>query len=146
MKPSELRAELLGEHGRLREMIDEARAVAKSASEGELASYDLRIQVTRLADAVRRHNLREEQSFREVLPTIDGWEKRSAMLLEEHIREHEELFAALIGIPFAVGEFAGIGVSALLDMLLKHMDREENAILDAETLRDDAVVPRQPAG
>jgi hypothetical protein len=68
------------------------------------------------------------------------------MLLEEHIREHEELFAALIGIPFAVGEFAGVGVGALLDMLLKHMDREENAILDADTWRDDAVVPRAPAG
>jgi hypothetical protein len=44
-----------------------------------------------------------------------------------------------------VGEFAGVGVGALLDMLLKHMDREENAILDARTLRDDAVAPPSPA-
>jgi hypothetical protein len=147
MRPSEIRAELLGQHATLREMIEETRSVAERARRGAPVRVDLRVRMTLLADAVRRHNLHEEAVLEDIMPTIDAWgPERSSILVREHAQEHEELYAALIGIPFTVDEFAGAGVDSLLNLLLKHMEREEKAFLGEEVLRDDAVVTDQSSG
>jgi hypothetical protein len=56
--------------------------------------------------------------------------------------EHEELYAALVGIPHTVVEFAGGGVTLLLDSILEHMAREETALLGDDVPHDDVMVQK----
>jgi hypothetical protein len=144
MNVSDMRTELLEQHASLRQMIEETRVVAESARDGAPLRDDLRARITRLADAVRRHNLHEEELLREITPGVDAWAAtRSAIMFKEHIHEHEALYAALIGLPYTVDEFAGAGVGTLLDLLLQHMDREEEAFLRQEILRDASSISSQ---
>jgi hypothetical protein len=69
-----------------------------------------------LTDALRRHNSREEVLLRDI--TVDAWgAARDRVMTEEHVQEHAELYAAIVGIP-----------------------REEQLFLGEDTLRDDGVV------
>src|ERR1035438_395345 len=114
MTLSQIRAELLQDHRRLCAMIDTARQVADRGTAGERIADELRGEIIRLADALRTHNLREEKLLRNVLPSVDAWGcARAEIMTEEHVLEHQELFAALLGIQRRPVDFAKPGVAKL---------------------------------
>lgn len=134
MKASQMRAELCEEHAQLRAMIDVVRRLAARPSQGTAGREALRGAVVQLADALRRHNLREEELLGGIIPTVDAWGPvRAEIMDEEHVAEHEELYAALLGQD-------GQPVESLLDRVLDHMAREEAAFLNEDVLRDDVIV------
>ncbi len=147
MKPSEIRRELLKEHAQIRMMLDVTLTFAESSHVRAPGCDDLREHLVRLTDAMRAHNRREEALLRDLIPSVDaGGPAREAIMIEAHIQEHERLYAALLGIPSTPAEFAAGGVAALVDLIGKHMDREENAFLGEDVLRDDIVVANQSDG
>ena len=141
MTPSQIRSELLKDHERLRTMMDEARKLAARASSGEPVIDELRQTVALLADVLRAHNVREEELLGGFIRSVDAWGPvRAEIMTEEHAQEHEEFFAALLGVQTTPVEFAGAGVMLLLDRILQHMACEEDAFLSEDVLRDDLVV------
>lgn len=140
MMLSQIREVLLQDHQILRSMIATARKVADRGSDGEPVAEELRGEIVRLMDVLRGHNRREEELLRDVIPSVDAWgQVRAEIMTEEHVREHEEFFAALMGVQATPVEFAGAGVGLLLESMLAHMAREERAFLSEDVLRDDIV-------
>jgi len=147
MTPSQIRAELLEQHAELREMVDTTRRYADRACKGEPVGEDLVTAIRLLADAVQRHNVREEELLRDVIASVDAWgQARAELMTAEHVREHEEFHGALLGIIHTPSEFAGGGTRLLLDRLLDHMAHEELAFLNERVLRDDMVATDPFAG
>jgi hypothetical protein len=147
MNPSEIRSALLREHAQIRIMLDVTLTFAEASHVDALGCDDLRQHLIRLTDAIRTHNLREEALLRELIPSVDAWgPARAALMFEEHVQEHEQLYAALLGVPFTPAEFAVAGVRALVDLIHEHIDREEAAFLNEDVLRDDLVVADQSVG
>ncbi len=147
MKPSEIRGELLREHAQIRTMLDVTLTFVEVLHVDAPGCDDLREHLVRLTDAIRTHNLREEALLRDLIPSVDAWgPARVTIMMEEHIQEHEQLYAALLGIPCTPAEFAAAGVAALVDLIGEHMDREEAAFLGEDVLRDDLVVANQCDG
>lgn len=147
MKLSEIRDELLGQHAELRGMIKRTRLIAEATANGELEIFALHDSVKRLADAVRRHNLCEESLLRDIIPTADAWgPMRAEAMTNEHVEEHEDIYAALLGVPNATPTQAATVVTGLLDRVLDHMRREESAFLSEDVLRDDTVTTGQTGG
>lgn len=142
MTPTEMRTELLAQHSVLREKMKAARASADECTSQPLLPA-LKKELKQLADAVRMHNLREEQLLMTILPTIDAWgEVRTLAMLEQHTHEHEELYEALLAVSTCEDPRAAVSaVNQLLDRLAQHMEQEEGAHLAAEVLNDDAVTP-----
>jgi len=141
MTPSEIRAALLEQHAQIRALMEQIRHVAERARRGEPVGEELRTGVARLAAAFIEHNAREEELLRPIIPTIDAWGPARAEIMDEvHVREHEVLREAILGIPHTPREFAGAGVEDLFERVLEHMDREERTLLSDDVLRDDPVV------
>jgi hypothetical protein len=146
MTHSQIRAELLEQHSEIRTMVDEARICADRACGGGPAE-DLVAAIRLLADAVRRHNGREEELLRDLIPTVDAWgEARADLMTDEHVQEHEAIHGALLGMTRTPSEFAGAAMRELLDELVDHMAREERAFLNERVLRDDVVATDPFAG
>lgn len=140
MSPSEIRTELLAQHAALREIIRVTRRVAEAAQRGEAAREEVEQEVIRFGQALGRHNLREEELLRGIIPGADAWGwARGELMTAAHVREHEETYAALRGVAATLDEFAGAGVQLLLDRVLEHMAMEETAFLNENVLRDDVV-------
>jgi hypothetical protein len=149
MKPSEIRTELLAQHERIRARVLEARGKldewqAEPPARGELRE-ELNGRLAALIGVVLEHNAREEELLRDVLPTVDAWgPARAEIMLEEHTREHDALYKALLDAFGVAGGAAAHGardeISALLDRMLEHMAREEKICLTEEVLRDDGIV------
>lgn len=140
MTHSQIRTELLEQHAELRKMVDIARACADRACDSANVTDDLVTAIRLLADAVRRHNRREEHLLRNLIATIDAWgQARADLMTDEHVREHDALHGALHGMTHTPSEFAGAGMQLMLDQLLEHMAREERAFLNERVLRDDVV-------
>ncbi len=147
MKPSEIRGELLHEHARIRTMLDVTLTIAKGMGASAPGRGDLQACVVRLADALRAHNRREEELLRDFIASIDAWgPTRAAIMADEHKREHDRLDAALSGVPRTPIEFAAAGIIALVALIRQHMDREEEAFLGEDVLRDDLIVTNQSGG
>ena len=92
--------------------------------------------MSRLASALRAHNLCEERLLKGVLVTADAWGPARAEIMDErHAAEHGELHAALV-----VTTFNPERVGQLLDRLLEHMAYEEQTFLSEDVLRDDTIV------
>jgi hemerythrin len=141
MRASEVRAELMEQHAELRVMATGLLHVAERAREGEAVHGELSSVLARFTDALRRHNSREEVLLRDILPTVDTWgPAHDRILTEEHVQEHAELNAAIVGIPRTPDEFAGAATQDLVASILEHMAREEQLFLGEDTLRDDSVV------
>jgi len=141
MTPSQIRAELLDQHAQIRTLMAEIRRIAERARSGEPVGGALRSGLALLSAAFMEHNAREEELLRPVIPTVDAWGKARAEIMDEtHVREHDALRQAILGIPHTPREFAGAGVEDLFDRVLKHMEREEETLLADDVLRDDPVV------
>ena len=124
MKPSEIRGELLREHAQIRMMLDVTLTFAEVSHVEAPGCDSLREHLVRLTDAIRTHNLREEALLRDLIPSVDAWgPARAAIMVEEHVQEHERLYTALLGISRTPAEFAAAGVAALVYLIGEHMDR-----------------------
>jgi DUF438 domain-containing protein len=139
MKPTEIRAELLGQQ--IRTLMQDIRDCAVRAQRGEPVGEELQTSVARLADAIAMHNAREEELLRPILPTVDAWgQVRADTMTQTHQDEHEEFQEAVRGIPRTSRELAGAGVEALFDRMLEHMAREERVMLAEDVLCEDTVI------
>jgi len=142
MKPSEIRAELLGQHATLRSLIEQTkRASEQPAPPGEVGLDRARDCLVRLVDELRRHNLREEELLRDVIPSVDPWgPARAEIMTEEHVKEHQELFGALTDATATTDARAAAPMLRIVcERLLAHMAREERDFLGGDCLRDDQV-------
>jgi DUF438 domain-containing protein len=140
MMLSEIREELLAQHGRLRALAIEALASAEQARAGGEAGWTALVDaLARLGRASAEHIRREEELLGLVLPTIDAWGARRAALMDErHRDEHQAITEALTLARTQksrpeVLRLVGDAVRALRE----HMQREEQEILHEDVLRDD---------
>lgn len=141
MTPGQMRSELLAQHAEMRGMIERARGLTARLRAGEAVRVELQAALGLLADATRAHNEREESLLREVIPTVDAWgPARADVMVEQHGLEHQALHDALRGA--ATGDDVAAvceATEALLARIVQHMEREEEAFLSEEVLRDDGV-------
>lgn len=142
MTPSQIRAELLGQHAGLRVLMEETRQAVERAKAPGGTRDELSACVQRLGTALRAHNRREEALLREIIKKVDAWGPARVEIMDEsHVDEHVGLLAALLGTNGASdAETAGKGVLHVLEQLEKHIAREEEVILAENVLRDDDVV------
>lgn len=149
MNIDEIRIELLGQHATLRRMIEEIQGIirrSKDALGSELDS-ELRARVHEVAEALREHNVREDELLREILPTIDAWGSVRKEMMDEQHAEHGQFTAALAAAETWIDPVRSREtVLATLARVVEHMDREEKAFLNETLLRDDAVVADQFSG
>jgi hypothetical protein len=147
MTPSEIRRELLAQHEQIRIMTEVVQTIAERARKGVDGPGDLEKCILRLDEAVRAHNVREEQLLRDLVRSKDAWgAARLAVMDDEHTHAHERLQAAIRGVPGLSPGLAGVGVVAMVRLLREHMDREEAAFLNADVLNDDLVAVEQSDG
>jgi hypothetical protein len=139
MKLSEIRTELLREHVALREQVSVTCTIMDRWVRGESLREQARASIAQLTDAFRQHNANEEALLHEYIKTVDAWgPARAAIMGEQHIREHEELYAALMNATMAAdAASASRVVVRLLDRLLDHMAREEKVFLGEDVLCDE---------
>jgi len=138
--PSQMRTELLEQHAELRAIVDRVRLCAVRPSPSMPATDHLVSTIRLLADALHRHNLREEELLRDFVATVDAWgEARAEIMTDRHAREHAALHGALVGTCWTPSAVADEALVTLLDELLRHMAREEEAFLNERVLRDDFV-------
>lgn len=146
MKLSDIRRELLEQHHQLRTMMTATRVVAEHVLAGAGTRDALRSSLTRLANAVRAHNVREEELLRDVISSLDAWgPARAAMMTDEHAKEHTRLHAALLDMR-STEDTSVDSVLAVVALMRDHMDREEAVFLREDVLRDDIVVADQADG
>jgi Spy/CpxP family protein refolding chaperone len=72
MKRSEIRDELLAEHRSLRVHVEASRQMAERWTHGDAKWDQVREELTRLADALRDHNLHEERALRDLVGSNDA--------------------------------------------------------------------------
>jgi hypothetical protein len=137
MNAIQIRTQLLTQHAELRALVGEARIAVGRVPMGRPEDDDGPAAcMSRLASALRAHNLCEERLLTGVLVTADGWgPARAEIMNQRHAAEHGELHAALV-----VTTFDPEMVGQLLDRLLEHMAHEEQAFLGEDVLRDDTIV------
>jgi hypothetical protein len=125
MTPSQVRAELLGEHFELRRLIEQTRALL-DGEHGEA----LHVCMERLGDALYRHSKHEEQAVRGILEPIRArTPKRYAVMDDAHIAEHARLVDVLRGLRSVEGAARRRGIAGVLDELEAHMTEEEQVLL-----------------
>ncbi len=147
MSASKIRTELLGQHGEIRARADEVRTAMDELRKGSSGRDSLRAALAKLADSVRKHNQREEELLKDVIPHVDAWgPARAEVMVEEHGKEHQEIYAALVEAGATPDSDAAIGIVAkLLERMQEHMAIEEKIVLSEDVLRDD-LVPREYFG
>ncbi len=141
MTPSEIRTELLTQHAELRAMIRRAASIVAALRRGEPARTELAAALGALAVATHGHNDHEEALLGGIIPTVDAWGPARASVMDaEHRLEHRELQAAFLTNLTGDDESVCRAVDELLGRLVEHMEREEDAFLSEEVLRDDGVI------
>ncbi len=132
MTPSQVRADLLGEHFELRRLIEHTRSVLRSGEAS--AQADLAAAATELADALLEHSQHEEAALRALLPTVEGRAHPNAVMDERHVAEHAKLVAVLRGAVSASATAIHERVGEVLDELEAHMTEEEEVLLGEDLL------------
>jgi hemerythrin len=132
MRASQIRDQLLREHDDIRTQIDDVWGAI-------VADQPIRAALARLAETVKKHNHREEELLREMLPSVDAWgPARTEVMFEEHEKEHDEIFEALLRATDAAE--IRLEVEELVDRLRAHMTKEEKTFLAEDILVDDLIV------
>ncbi len=131
---------MLGQHAEMRATIARATELIGRVRAGEPVRLALQETLGALADAAHAHNAREEELLRDIIPTVDAWgPARATVMDEQHTLEHQALHAALeAGV--RDGDASCDAAEGLLARMLRHMEREEEAVLSEEVLRDDSVI------
>jgi iron-sulfur cluster repair protein YtfE (RIC family) len=136
MTPNETRQHLLRQHGWLRELLNEARALAAQLVDGKPVEDPLAKIIDRLARTLAEHNAAEEAILEPILRDADAWGPvRVKRMFEEHTGEHAAFRAALVGDTPTVAA----RIADLAEELEAHMDAEERTFLSPAVLRDDVI-------
>lgn len=131
MERPEARTQLLRQHGRLRELLGTARALATRLVAGESVEPDLAACLASLRDAFAEHNRTEEALLEPLLAGADAWgPARVARMLEEHVAEHRAMAEFLARPPAD----AAPGLADFAEQIEAHMDAEERTFLSAKVL------------
>ncbi len=126
MTPGQVRAELLGEHFKLRRLIEQARVLLGTPD----GSDALRVCVERLGDALFFHSRHEEQAVRGILQTVHAWTPgRYKVVDEAHIAEHARLVTVLRSLRRADEATRRTRIAEALRALESHMNEEEEVLL-----------------
>ena len=137
---TELREVLLEQHAELRRLAGTAAALAERARAGGEALIELRALLGRLGEAVEAHNAFEERQLAAILPTIDAWGPvRRDLMGSLHVEEHASILRAVADARGADGAPAVAATLAVIAEMTAHMEREENAFLRPDVLRDDII-------
>jgi hypothetical protein len=135
MRPSEIRAELIGQHQALRTIMSELRAASASVAGDEPIELLVQEGLAHLAGALIDHNVREEELLMQPIARSDAWgPARVEVMGEAHYREHAALRDALHDV--RTGATTCRRLALLFDQLLEHMACEERDILAEDFLRD----------
>jgi len=126
MTPGHVRAELLGEHFKLRRLIEEARDRLGRSE----ATDALRVCVERLADALLLHSRHEEQAVFDVLAP-------QAVMDQAHVREHARLVTVLRDLRNADEATRRARIAEVVEELESHMTEEEGIWLADDPPADD---------
>lgn len=147
-----VRAEILGQHAALRTFLAHAAAVAGAAAQGDGIAARLLFPVcARLRTRLERHMAFEEGVLVPSLRESDACgPARAAHLLDEHVRQRQEL-STLVAIAqgHADGDAAtdvrgaALTLQTLISDILVDMRHEEKDLLAPDVLHDDAVVVDQ---
>jgi hypothetical protein len=130
MTPSQVRAELLGEHFKLRRLIEEVRALLPKEDQ----SAALRLCVEKLGDALFSHARHEEQAIHGILEAIHARTPgRYPVTDDEHIREHARLVTVLRVLRTADEPARRARIAEVIDELESHMTEEELVLLAEDT-------------
>ncbi len=125
-RPSQVRAELLGEHFRLRALVEEARALLA----GSDTSAALRVCVERLGDALFLHSRHEEHALFGVLGAVHARTPgRYRVMDQAHVTEHARLVTELRNLRSADERTRRARVGEILRELEAHMNEEEEVLL-----------------
>jgi hypothetical protein len=123
---SHVRAELLGEHFKLRDLIEEARTLLAKSD----ASEALRGCAERLADALFFHARHEEQAARGVLAPIHARHPEHYAIMDDaHVAEHARLVTVLRGLRAADEPTRRARITEVVTELETHMAEEEAILL-----------------
>jgi iron-sulfur cluster repair protein YtfE (RIC family) len=135
MNPSQVRAELLGEHFELRRLVEAARVVIEK---GSVPPAELASALDALVGALAAHAKHEEAALIELAESLsESARKPNAVMDEDHIADHERLVASVrqagaAATPTARRERVG----EVLAELESHMTSEEAVLLGEDLLVD----------
>lgn len=139
MKPSEIRAMILGDHAELRALLRDIDANLDRADD-PLARTRLPEQLTHFYAAFLRHIEHEEQILEPVLADIDNW---GPVRIERMDAEHAEQ-RAQIGRLSSLRPSPDVRsyveqIRSFLRAIRADMDEEERECLNPNVLRDDTI-------
>lgn len=134
MRAPEAREHLLGQHGRLRQLIGEAEGLAARMLAGQELGPSFRRVVDELRTVLAEHNWAEETLLQPILARGEAWaaEKRTERMFEEHQAEHAALREALAGPDLEVAA----RMADFAEELTAHMDAEERTFLAPSVLKE----------
>ena len=143
------RAAILGQHERIRALLERARAVAEAALDGQPPSSDaVASAIGDIRTIMEVHLAFEEKSLLPILrDDLPLGPERAARLLDEHRRQRDTL-ATLHREACAFPELPELAakLAFLTEWLLADMGEEERCLLIPEVIRDDVVVVDQSSG
>jgi hypothetical protein len=143
------RAAILGQHERIRALLERARSVAEAALDGTPPSSDaVASSIGDIRTIMEVHLAFEEKSLLPILrDDLPLGPERANRLLDEHHRQRETLSTlhreacAFPELPMLAAKLA-----FLTEWLLADMGEEERCLLIPEVVRDDVVVVDQSSG
>lgn len=131
--PSTALAELMDQHGKLREMMDRCDELADEVERTGDPPLQLTREVARLRIAFDAHNQFEEKMLKPVLLAEDAFGAvRVEQMVEQHVGEHRAIRGRLHS--WVTGDLREV-----IDNLRAHLDAEERYFLSSRVLRDDLV-------
>jgi hypothetical protein len=140
---------ILGQHGRIRALLERARAVAEAALDGEPRSPDaVASAIGDIRTIMEVHLAFEEKALLPILrddPPLGP--TRADRLLDEHVRQRETLAKLHHEASVAPeGPMLAAKLAFLTSWLLADMNEEERSLLTPDVVRDDVVAVDQADG
>jgi iron-sulfur cluster repair protein YtfE (RIC family) len=148
LKPSQVRARILGEHELLRGSVDQLAAVTSRLWAGDCEAFtDAISSAQRLYQQLLEHLDFEDALLLAALRDTDAWGNlRADRLASHHVEQRQQLRALA---DRTLGETPA-GLAALLTELIADlrldMQYEEQEVLSPELLRDDVIVVDNEGG
>lgn len=140
-KPSEVRAEILAEHAKLREHVAALETIADRLTRGEVALDDAREAALALHRELSAHVKHEEAILVPALAEADGFgPARVEELQREHVEQHEALETLVREIASAPGSAElESRVRELVRRIREDMAHEEKHHLSPNVLKDSVI-------
>ena len=136
MTAESIRLQLLDQHARLRQRVEDCARLARLCNAGEPVGRELDQALERLREDFSAHNATETRVISELLRGPAAWSSLMIdRMLEEHVAEHAAFWELMSGTRVE----AAARIDDLADELEAHMAAEERTFLAPVTLRDDVI-------